>query len=107
MARRIEDLLTQPFADFDWLKELNRSPLEYRLQGSVHNNLHVAITTYWMLHAQHSCFESMRRLCVPLDRQSSFPLPDAATLSNLGCDLTPIGSTGPFGISTTSASEKG
>jgi hypothetical protein len=36
--------------------------LEDRFQGSIHNNLHVAIATYYMLHVQHKSTERMRRL---------------------------------------------
>jgi hypothetical protein len=45
VACRIEDLLSQIFGDFDWLKDFNCSPLEDRFQGSIHNRRHVAITT--------------------------------------------------------------
>jgi len=39
VAGCIENLLAQLFGNFDGFKELNRSPLENRIQGMVHGSL--------------------------------------------------------------------
>ena len=38
MAGCIENLLAQPFGNFYGFKDLNRSPLEDRIQGLVHSS---------------------------------------------------------------------
>jgi hypothetical protein len=70
MACRIKDLLAQLFGDFDWLKDFNCSPLVDRFHGSIHDSLHVAITTYSMLHKQHQSIERTRRVCLGYARDA-------------------------------------